>query len=216
MVVSQPQWELIPQVHAVIVNDSKLFAILQLCIQGTPPHPHYSVQDQSLYLKKRLVLPPNSPLIEQVLHKFHTSPIWGHTGIARTMARVSSQFYWQGMQQDIKIYVQNYLLCQQAKTTNSLPARLLQPLPIPQQIWDDLAMDFIVGLPPSNGYTVIMVVVDHLSKYGHFSPLKAYYSSKTVAEKFMHSMLDYMVYQNRLFQIGIRCSLAIVGNNYSS
>lgn len=50
-------------------------------------------------------------------------------------------------------------------------------------------MDFITGLPPSNGYTVILVVVDRLSKYGHFAPLKADFSSLKVAETFMHSVV---------------------------
>lgn len=50
-------------------------------------------------------------------------------------------------------------------------------------------MDFITRLPPSNGYTVILVVVDRLSKYGHFAPLKADFSSLKVAETFMHSVV---------------------------
>nr|KYP37665.1 Transposon Ty3-I Gag-Pol polyprotein [Cajanus cajan] len=121
-----------------------------------------------------------------------SQPQWdfiANLGIARTLARVSSQFYWPGMHQDIKSYVQQCLIYQQAKSSTTLPAGLLQPLPIPQQIWDDLAMDFIVGLPPSYGFTVIMVVIDRLSKYAHFCQLKADYSSKQVAEVFMKSIV---------------------------
>jgi len=50
-------------------------------------------------------------------------------------------------------------------------------------------MDFIVGLPPLHDFTVILVVVDRLSKYGHLAPLKADYSSTTVANIFMHSIV---------------------------
>ena len=73
----------------------------------------------------------------------------------------------------------------QDKTKRTPPSGLLQPLPIPNQIWEDLAMDFITGLSSSRVYTVIFVVIDRLSKYVHFAPLKAYYSSKVVAETFM-------------------------------
>lgn len=51
------------------------------------------------------------------------------------------------------------------------PGGLLQLLPTHTQVWDELTMDFIIGLPSSSGFTVIMVVVDRLTKYTHFGPL---------------------------------------------
>jgi len=80
-------------VCAAIIADSKLSEILHLCIQGTPPHQNYSVQDQLLFWKNRLVLPSNHPLIQKVMNEFHNSSIDGHAGRARTLARVASQFY---------------------------------------------------------------------------------------------------------------------------
>ena len=46
-------------------------------------------------------------------------------------------------------------------------------------------MDFIEGLPPSKGHTVIMVEVDRLTKYVHFIPLKHPIIAKTVAKEFI-------------------------------
>lgn len=50
-------------------------------------------------------------------------------------------------------------------------------------------MDFIEGLPKSNGKDIILVVIDKLTKYAHFIALSHPYSALTVAKKF----LDFVV-----------------------
>ena len=50
-------------------------------------------------------------------------------------------------------------------------------------------MDFITGLPNSKGYTIVLVVVDRLSKYAHFIPMKSDYTAKVVAEAFFHNVV---------------------------
>ncbi|KAF2310230.1 hypothetical protein GH714_007321 [Hevea brasiliensis] len=101
------------------------------------------------------------------------------------------QFYWPSMRTQIQNYIAACTVCQKNKAANSSPAGLLQPLPIPHQVWDDIAMDFIDGLPSSGGKDSILVVIDRLSKYAHFLALSHPYSAKVIAEKFVDGIVKY-------------------------
>ncbi|KAF7640703.1 hypothetical protein LDENG_00021870, partial [Lucifuga dentata] len=62
-------------------------------------------------------------------------------------------------------------VCNQHKPSHHAPAGLLQPLPVPHRPWYHISLDFVTGLPPSGGNTVILTIVDRFSKMAHFLPL---------------------------------------------
>jgi hypothetical protein len=66
---------------------------------------------------------------------------------------------------------------------------LLQPLPISAGVWQDLTTDFIEGLPKSDGCSIILVVVDRLTKYAHFLPIKHPYTTATIAQLFLDNIV---------------------------
>lgn len=67
-------------------------------------------------------------------------------------------FYWHGLSYDVRHLVKQCLICQVSKYDTSAYLGLLQPLPIPSEVWIDISLDFITGLPNSNGKEVILVV----------------------------------------------------------
>lgn len=69
------------------------------------------------------------------------------------------------------------------KSENLRPTGLLQPLPIPKRAWAKISMDFIEGLLLSNGYTIILAVVDRLTKYAHFLTIFHPYTTVTIAQQ---------------------------------
>ena len=103
-------------------------------------------------------------------------------------------------------FVQDCATCQRSKSKTLAPGGLLQPLPITDIIWDQVSMDFISGLPKSRGYETILVVVDRLSKYGHFILLKHPYTLRHIAEIFVNEVV-------RLY--GIPKPFLVIGTPYS-
>ena len=89
------------------------------------------------------------------------------------------------MWKDVREFVRTWSTCQRYKLENRATPGLLQPLPMPVGVFTNITTDFIEGLPKSGGKSVIMVVVDRLTKYGHFMLLPHLYSAKTVAQLFL-------------------------------
>jgi len=149
-------------------------------------YPDYVISNGLLLKKGRIWLPPNSRFKVLLMKEFHETPIGGHAGVVKTLKRLSANFFWESMRQDIKIFVECCLVCQQTKYSTRKPGGLLQPLPIPSNIWEDISLDFITGLPCSGGYSVLLVVVDRFSKYVHLGALPTTFTAYKVAELFVN------------------------------
>ena len=81
--------------------------------------------------------------------------------------------------------------CQRVKAEHQRPAGLLQPMNIPEWKWDEVGMDFIVGLPRTQrGYDSIWVIVDRLTKVAHFLPIKTVYTSAKLAKLYMERIVS--------------------------
>ncbi|RDY09320.1 Tf2-6, partial [Mucuna pruriens] len=104
---------------------------------------------------------------------------------------VVAVFYWKHMRRDIEKFVQDCEVCQQNKYQAMKLVALLQPLRILVQVWEEVSMNFLGGLPISIGKDTIMVVVDRLTKSAQLISLHHPYSTKDVAKAFIYEVVFY-------------------------
>lgn len=128
-------------------------------------------------------------LCTKLIAGLHSSAVGGHSGIHATYQRIKRSFEWPGLKQDVESFVRQCETCQRAKHEHTAPAGKLQPLPIPQGPWQDVTMDFVEGLPMSDSFNCILVIVDRFTKYAHFIPLKHPFTAATVARKVLDQMV---------------------------
>jgi hypothetical protein len=141
-----------------------------------------------VWYKDRLYLCKDSQLKQKVLLELHTSPVGGHSGFLKTYHRVKKDFFWDGLKTNVQRFVAECVVFQQNKVEKIKTLGLLQPLSIPSQRWEEVSMDFITGLPKCEGKSVIMVIVDRLTKYAHFCALSHPFKASTVATAFMETV----------------------------
>lgn len=157
--------------------------------------------------KGKLVVGSNVTLRTKLIRQFHDEPVGGHSGVQVTYNKLATVFYWKGMRKAVKQYVRECDVCQRSKPSLEAYAGLLQPLPIPHLIWQEISMDFVEGLPMSQDKNVVMVVVDRLSKYGHFIPLTHPFTASQVAQLFLDNI--YKLYGLRKFILSDRDKIFI-------
>ncbi|KAK7922179.1 hypothetical protein WMY93_009081 [Mugilogobius chulae] len=118
----------------------------------------------------------------KVLQWGHNSKLTCHPGFNRTLAFLRQRFWWPSMSQDTRSFVSACSVCARSKSSHLPPAGLLHPLPIPSRPWSHIAVDFVTGLPISEGNNTILTIVDRFSKAVHFVPLPKLPSSSDTAK----------------------------------
>ena len=118
----------------------------------------------------------------QVLRWGHSSQFACHPGASRTSHFIRQRFWWPTLESDIREFVAACEVCARSKTSHRPPAGLLRPLPIPGRLWSHVALDFVTGLPTSQGNNTILTIVDRFSKMVHFTALPKLPSAAETAD----------------------------------
>uniref|UniRef100_A0A8R7RBD8 Reverse transcriptase domain-containing protein n=1 Tax=Triticum urartu TaxID=4572 RepID=A0A8R7RBD8_TRIUA len=132
----------------------------------------------------RLWIGKNTTLRTKIISALHDSAVGGHSGTTATYQRIKKLFVWEGLKGDVADCVRQCQVCQHAKHEQSKTAGTLAPLPVQTAPRRDLTIDFVEGLPPSEGFDSIMVVVDRLTKSAHFILLRHPFKAPQVTKVF--------------------------------
>ena len=144
-----------------------------------------------IWFKDRLVVPKVPELRKQILDEAHATRLSIHPGSNKMYHDLKQRFWWTKMKLEIASYVARCDTCQKVKAVHLRSAGELQPLPIPSWKWDDISMDFIVGLPrTSRGFDSIWVIVDRLTKSAHFIPVRKDYRASEYAKIYFNRIVS--------------------------
>jgi len=99
-----------------------------------------------------------------------------------------TEYFWDGLKSNIHKFEEKCLVCQQNTVETIKTSGLLQTLAIPIQCWEEVSIDFIRGLQRFEGKSVIMVIVDRITKYANFCQLSHPFKANTVATTFMETI----------------------------
>ena len=152
---------------------------------------HFRVDKKGvLWFKDRLVVLKDKELRNQILDEAHSFKLSIHLRSSKMYQDLKPHFWWTKMNKEIAAYVARCDNCCRVKAIHMKPAGLLQPLSIPGWKWEEISMDFIVGLPPTQkNFNSIWVIVDRLTKSAHFIPVRTNYRPSDYAELYFNQIV---------------------------
>jgi hypothetical protein len=127
----------------------------------------FLLREGLLYRANKLCVPASSVHL-LLLQEVHGGGLMGYFGVKKMEDMLAAHFFWPRMRPDVERYVSRCITCNKAKSRLN-PHGLYMPLPVPRAPWEDISIDFILGLPRTKrGRDSVFVVVDRFSKMAHF------------------------------------------------
>jgi len=137
-----------------------------------------------MYKEGKVYVPKDDQLRMKIIRLHHDTLVGGHGKQWKTVELVTRDFWWPGITKEVKRYVEGCDACQRNKNHTEQLAGKLMPNSILEKSWTHILADFITKLPLAQGYDLILVVVDRLTKIVHFIPTTERTSVEGLAQLF--------------------------------
>jgi hypothetical protein len=140
------------------------------------PESRFKLDERGVFwFDNRLVVPRDQELRTKILDEAHRSKLSIHPSSSKMYCDLKSKFWWTKMK-EIVVYVARSDNCCRVKAIHMKPASLLQSLSMHKWKWEEISMDFNIGLPiTQKGNDSIWVIMDRLPKSAHFLPIETTY-----------------------------------------
>jgi hypothetical protein len=163
---------LLQEIRRGQVEDEKIQEIK--CNIKEEKSPGFTEDDKGvLWHKWRICMPNIKELKDKIPLEAHGSAYSTHPVGNKMYHDIKDTYWWYGMNRDVTEYVALCDTCQWVKAEHQWPIGLLQPLQVPEWKWEEIAMDFIMGLMRTQlGYDSIWVIMDWLTKVAHLYLLR--------------------------------------------
>jgi hypothetical protein len=128
----------------------------------------------------------------KIMDEAHCSRYSTHPGTNKMYQDMKKQLWWTRMKWEIAKYVVECDTCCRVKADHLRTIRNLQRLSVPKWKWEDICMDFIMGLPhTSRGHDSIWLIMDRLTKSAHFIPIGTRYRARQYTELYIAHIIRY-------------------------
>ncbi len=155
----------IEETHQCIKTATQNIHLWDNTIAGSVNHDRgIKLEDGLIWYDQRVYVPHDHALRGEVIARSHDHVTAGHPGIEKTKELVLREYWWPKMKKDIEAYIWACETCQRMKSSNQVKAAPLYLNEIPSLPWTHISVDMITGLPETNGYDAIVMIVHRFSK----------------------------------------------------
>ncbi|GJZ95329.1 putative reverse transcriptase domain-containing protein, partial [Tanacetum coccineum] len=146
--------------------------------------------DGTLCLNGRSWIPCQGNLRELIMHESHKSKYSIHPGSDKMYQDLKKLYWWPNMKAEIATYVSKSLTCVKVNAECQKPSGLFVQPVIPVWKWENITMDFVTKLPKtSTGQDTIWVIVNRLTKFAHFLPMKETDSIEKLTRQYLKEVV---------------------------
>ena len=179
--VEGPEKEIVKRIKEVRDKDEKVIKVVEKMKKAgvkTLRDEEWEIEEGLVLKEGRVYVPKDEKLKVEIIWLHHNMLITRHRRQWKMVELVTRNYWWPGMTKEVKRYMEGCDQCQRMKNRAERPAGKLRPNQIPEKLWQHILVDFIMKLPVSEDYDLILVVCDRFSKMSHFVAT----TEKTMAE----------------------------------